>query len=344
MRKIPLTEIKPGMILAKPIFNKDNGRILLPANFEIKPSYIDKIKNYNCSFIYIQNSEEEATREVIFKPIRDKTRAKTYIVLQKTIDRIQNKGDINPDEIHEVVDEIVNNILCNSRTIYNMFNIKSYDDYTFTHSVNVCVLSTLIGSVMGYNPNELEILATGALLHDIGKVMIDPAILNKPAKLSPAEFSEMKNHPLYGANLIQKTIPQGFLTGAIALQHHEREDGSGYPNGIDSKGIHPFSKIAAVADLFDAMTAERVYQKASPPIKAINELKSQMDKKYNRSVVEHFMKVVVPYPIGTNILLSNGEQVEVANIMPEEGLIRVKNRAGEFQELNINDLQDGMAG
>jgi HD-GYP domain-containing protein (c-di-GMP phosphodiesterase class II) len=303
MQRISLKEVKPGMILAKPILKADDGRILLPVNFELNPFYIEKISHYNCSEIYIQDSGTVVKGNGFMEPILDKTRVKAYTVLHETFDQIQIEGEMAPDPIHEVVDEIVTHILDNSHTLFNMFNLEMHDDYTFSHSVNVCVISTLIGSAMGYNQNELEIIATGALLHDIGKVRIRPEILNKPAKLTASEYEEMQNHPLYGAELIQKTESMGFLTASLALQHHEREDGSGYPHGLKSTAIHPFSKIVTVADVFDAMTAERVYKKASPPHIALKELRSHVDLKYSRRVVEYLMKVVVPFPAGTDIAL-----------------------------------------
>ncbi|HBE78168.1 MAG TPA: HD-GYP domain-containing protein [Firmicutes bacterium] len=303
MQRISLKEIKPGMVLARPVLGATDGRILLPANFKLTPFYIEKISHYKCCEIYIQDSETVEKGKGFNEPILAKTRVKAYTVLHETFEQIQLEEEMAPDKIHEVVNEIVANILDNSHTLYNMFSLEMHDDYTFSHSVNVCVISTLIGSAMGYNQNELELIATGALLHDIGKVRINPEILNKPAKLTASEYAEMQNHPLYGAELIQKTESMGFLTASLALQHHEREDGSGYPYGLKSTGIHPFSKIVTVADVFDAMTAERVYKKASPPHIALKELRSHADQKYSRRVVECLMKVVVPFPIGTDIAL-----------------------------------------
>jgi HD-GYP domain-containing protein (c-di-GMP phosphodiesterase class II) len=340
MRMVSVKEIQPGMVLARPIYRAEDGRILLPANCKLKPSFIDKINDHGCSYIYIQEPEEKQIESIFFKPIKDETRAKANAILKKTFDQVKNENIFYPGEIHEVVQEIVKHILSDSQIMYNMYNLRSYDEYTYSHSVNVCVISTLIGSSIGYNQNELEIIGTGAMLHDIGKVLIEPHILNKPNKLDINEYTKMQSHTILGFDLLKKSIPMGFIPAEMALQHHEREDGSGYPGGLDKKNIHPFSKIVAVADVFDSMTSNRIYQKAIPAYLAIKELKSKANIKYNYSVVEHFTKVVTPYPIGTVLLVNNKEQVVVTHVSRAKGVATVKSSSGEEKTFNINDFSE----
>ncbi len=342
-KKISVTELTPGMILAKPV-RADDGKILLHADCELKTSYIEKIIQHNCDYVYIKQSKPERAKEYLqiksppqhLKPIKDETRTKAYAVLKKVFEQVETTGTFKPAETIKVVQEIVDHILKNPKIVYNMFNIQSYDDYTYSHSVNVCVLATLIGSIMGYNQNELEILGVGGMLHDIGKTVIEPSIINKPAKLDSNEFAIIQSHPIAGYNLLIQTDQTGFLPAYIALQHHEREDSSGYPKNLSKNHIHPFSKIVAVADVFDSMTSNRVYRNAVQPYLALQELKGKANIKYNLAVVENLMQIVTPYPIGTVLILLDGEEVEVINVSRTG--ITIKHSSGINKNYSHNNL------
>jgi len=163
----------------------------------------------------------------------------------------------------ELVGNTVNYILQGREAFLNLLKITSFDYYTYTHSVNVCTFSVALAQQMGMNDKEyLRELGTGALLHDVGKAKISERILNKRSALSPYEFEIMKQHPKWGIELLTETDELGSGSYYPVLQHHERGDHSGYPNSIGFDDMHVSSKIVAIADSFDAMTSDRVYQKA----------------------------------------------------------------------------------
>jgi len=190
----------------------------------------------------------------------------------------------------ELVSNTVNYILKGQEAFHSLMKITSFDYYTYTHSVNVCTFSIALAQQMGFNEQEfLFELGVGALLHDVGKSKISQRILNKKAALNSIEFEIMKKHPKWGIDLLTETddIPQSSYYPI--LQHHERGDHSGYPNGIGLNEMHIFSKIVSIADSFDAMTTERVYQRAIdtfPALKMMFSLKHSYDDIALKSFVE----------------------------------------------------------
>jgi HD-GYP domain-containing protein (c-di-GMP phosphodiesterase class II) len=338
MRKIAIAQIKPGMKLAKTIYRNDDGRILLNAESEIKEWHIRRLLEYNCEFALIYDSETEFEEVITLKPIKEETRKKAVSLLKHSIKHINSDGIIDADNLIAVIQEIIEFILADPLLVYNMVAIRNYDHYTFNHSVNVCVIAALIGSVMGYDRNDLQILGIGAMLHDIGKVRIAVQILNKTTQLEPYEFDLMKAHTVEGYEILKQSIHISFLPAHVALQHHEREDGSGYPKGLISKDIHPFAKIVAVADVFDAMTSNRVYKVAYPVYMAYQEIVNQMGIQYQRAVVDALIKVLTPYPKGSIWQLSNGDKVIVTNVTRLECLAKVINGLEPTKIYNLYKL------
>ncbi len=332
MRKIAIAEIKPGMKLAKTIYRKDDGRILLRAESVIKEYHIERLREYHCEYAVVYDNEDEFGQEVPVEPIEEETRTKAVALLKQSIKHLKAEGILECEELFPVVQEIIEYILADPLVVYNMVAIRNHDGYTFSHSVNVCVIATLIGSVMGYDRNELQILGIGAMLHDIGKVKIASIILNKKERLEPFEFDLMKSHTLEGYDILKQSVHMSFLPAHIALQHHEREDGSGYPKGLTSADIHPYAQIVAVADVFDAMTSERIYKPASPTYVAYLEIVAKTGVQFHRSVVEAFTKVLTPYPKGSIWLLSDNAKVVVISVT------RVDCMAKDLNERNYEKL------
>ncbi|HEX7714847.1 MAG TPA: HD domain-containing phosphohydrolase, partial [Bacillota bacterium] len=271
MRVIPIEELEPGMILAKPILRERDGAILLQDRIELKPSYIERIKSLNYTSVCILDPETPEEIETL-TPIREETRFKATALLRTTFSQFKENDRMDTAKLTALVHEIIDQILSDPRTVYNLSQIRAFDNYTFTHSVDVAVLSVLIGTTIALNRNDLEILGIGAMLHDIGKVFTDLRILNKPSQLNPEEYELIKLHTRMGYESLRTRTNISFLVPHMTLQHHEREDGSGYPRGLVGTRIHRFAKIIAVADVFDAMTSYRLYQEPVPSQIAIQEI------------------------------------------------------------------------
>ena len=323
MRLIPIENVKPGMKLARAIFRDQDSKVLLRPNVVLKPCYIQKIKDLKYQYIYIMEPGDEEQDLANLEPIREETLfqarglIKNYFALSK-----QNKS-MEMAGIKSVIGDIVDQIIRNPNIVYNMVDIRSHDDYTYAHSVNVCVISVMVGVALNLNRRQLETLGMGAIMHDIGKILIDNKILNKPTKLEPEESELVRRHARDGYELLRRKANINFLASHIVFQHHEREDGSGYPRGLPGKRIHSFSKIVAVADAYDAMTSNRIYQKEITSLQAIEEIKQEANRKFNSVVVEAFLQVVAPFPIGSTIIFKNGAKGIVKAVSRLECLIEV---------------------
>ena len=175
--------------------------------------------------------------------------------------------------------------------IHELISLDSYDMYTYTHSVNVAVLSVAIGVTHGMQRHDAESLGVGALLHDIGKSGIPAEILNKLGKLSPPEYEIVKGHVVEGARILRahEAIPRS--ASEVVLQHHERLSGLGYPYGLSGGAINLFGRICAIADCYDAMTTRRIYQRAYTPYEALFQIMKEVEN-YDRDVLESFIRML----------------------------------------------------
>lgn len=322
------------MTLAKPILRADDGLILFQNDLELKQVYIDRIKSLNLETVWVLDYPR--TNEPDFlEPIKKEIRMKATSILRTTFSQLKEQKNLDIVKLKNLVKEILDYILSDDRIAYTIRKIDAYDNYTFTHSVDVCVLAILIGSIMDLKRNELEILGVCSLLHDVGKIFLDFRIFNKPGKLEPIEYEQIKAHTRAGYEFLKSKENLSFLIPHMALQHHEREDGSGYPRGLKGKDIHRYAKIIAIADVFNAMTSQRIYQDPVPAALAIQEIYENTPLKYNQDVVEHFIKIVTPYSKGIILLLSNHQTVEVIETSRKKCLIRVISGFNEGEIYNL---------
>jgi HD-GYP domain-containing protein (c-di-GMP phosphodiesterase class II) len=218
--------------------------------------------------------------------------------------------------VHNIVDEVVRN----RDIMVNIIDIRAYDDYTYSHSINVAVLSVVMGTVLGLGQKQLHDVAMGGLLHDAGKMFIKKEILNKPARLTPEEFEEIKTHSELGYRYLCDQLEIPAEARIVALQHHEQFSGSGYPAGLSGDGIHFYGRICCVADVYDALTSDRPYRKSMLPSDAIEYIMSGYNTLFDPTVVEALTKKIAPYPAGTYVSLSTGQKAIVTQNYQENGL------------------------
>jgi len=191
------------------------------------------------------------------------------------------------------IQQVANVVLSDPDTAQCLFRVSAHDYYTYTHSVSVGVYATalanhLYGSASSHNMEELAI---GFFLHDLGKVNIDPAIITKPAKLSDAEYGAMKRHPIESFEIIKACESISEECSIISLQHHEKPDGTGYPNGLTRFEIHDYAKICTVADVFDALTSNRPYRKPMTPFAALDLMINQMSSHFDQTMLIEFVQL-----------------------------------------------------
>ena len=351
MRFVPTFCLREGMILGKNLRSND-GSLLLHQGQAIKTSYIRKIHQLGYQGVYILDSLSEDI--VIESVIDDELRMSAVKAIKDVYISSQNtkKGpdlNVTKDIAAELVDKIINS----KGIIVNMVDLKVFDDYTYYHSVNVAVLALIMGVALGYTKSELYKLGLSALLHDIGKVFIDKNIIDKNGKLTTEEFEEIKKHPTYGYNYLKDRldIPSKSFLGA--LQHHEKFDGSGYPDNIKGMNISNFGRLIAIADVFDALTSDRPYRKAMLPSESMEYIMGGAGSLFDPEFVFLFTRKVAAYPLGTCVKLSNNmlgivvENYEDCCMRPkvkvidegseEEGFLDLKNDR-DTRSVTIQDI------
>jgi putative nucleotidyltransferase with HDIG domain len=208
--------------------------------------------------------------------------------------------------IAEVVDQMMDSVARHPDALVWFSNLKNRDEYTAIHSLNVCMLAVTLATYVGNDVRAIKEMGIGALLHDIGKIKIPLEVLNKPGKLTSEEYTLMKKHPEYGVEILKNSPDLTPASIEIVRDHHERLNGSGYPSGRRGAEISYYSQIVAIADVYDAMTSDRVYQKGRSPSEALK-LMLSFEGDFNDELLRQFADYLGDYPVGTLVELNTGE-------------------------------------
>lgn len=317
MRLISLDVLKPGMVIAKSIWN-EAGRPLLQKDVVVSQTLINRLQQLNIKYVYI---EDEISKGIeVQESIPVEKRLGTVKKITESFNKIKGlEGkkvsyilDNQSQEIGKLVDGLLEAILDSKEMLTVLTDSYIYDEYLYQHSFQVTLYSIAIAKELGYSYKEIKLIGIGAILHDVGKLQIPTSILFKPGKLTDEEYEMMKQHAQFGFDILRNLHTISLLVAHCAYQHHERLDGSGYPRGLVDKDIHPYAKIIAVADVFDAVTSDRVYRNKMLPSQGIQLIESGSGVMFDAKVVEAFKRSIVHYPNGTILLLSDGRRGIVA--------------------------------
>ena len=321
MRYVSINNIQEGAILAKPLFDED-GRKLIDVEKPLTSFIINKLKGFGVAGLYVfdENYEDIFVEDLI----SEKTQKKALSALK----------NMDIDAVVRASKKITKELLNEKNLLFQMNDFRTHTDYTFKHSLNVSILSTIIGIGLGIKEKDLKNLSTAGLLHDIGKMKIDKALIEKPDKLTKEEELEMRKHPLYGYEMLkEKTELSATIKSGVYL-HHENFDGTGYPLGVKGENIFFFGKIIHVADVYDALTHKRSYKEPFSPLDATEYLMSNCGTMFDLKIVETFLKFVAIYPKGTEVKLSDGRQGVIFHNHTEYVLRPiVKVETGEYVDL-----------
>lgn len=277
-----------------------------------------------------------------------KTKAAVSNALKGVMESAAMGGSMDQGKLKVAGKLITHSVFQNVDAMVGLTRIKEHDTYTAGHCVNVATLVLAVAFADGMDQSTCEMLATAALLHDIGKTKVPLSILNKPGRFEPHELAEMRKHPLYGEEILKDMSGITEEMMFIATQHHEMWDGSGYPHKLTGEHIHRFGQMTAVADVYDALTAARVYKPALPPHFALSRIYGNRDKEFSADIVDLFIKSLGLYPVGSLVML-NTEEIGIVcepNPMnpkkPKLGIIRT--RYGKERHVPvIIDLDDPYA-
>ena len=213
---------------------------------------------------------------------------------------------VDSGNARKLVEEISDSVTRNPGALISLARLKTADDYTYMHSVAVCALMISLGRQIGVDENTIPRLGIAGLLHDLGKAMMPQDVLNKPGKLTDEEFGIMKRHPSEGAKLLQSSESIDDIALDVALHHHEKTDGSGYPEGLKDNEISLYAKMGAVCDVYDAITSNRPYKAGWDPAESLRRMAEWANGHFDPTVFQAFVKSLGIYPIGSLVRLSSG--------------------------------------
>lgn len=308
------------------IYSKQ-GSLLLPKNSILNEHHFDLLQQHG---IELWAEDFQLATELIVDETVSEVQSIYGKILNKT-DKISNRF-IQRKLVPKIQELSINNSISNV-----ILSLSKKDNYTYRHSIGVAVLSYLLGKWLGMEKMELKNLAIAGLLHDLGKIKISDSILNKPSRLSTGEYTEIKLHTNWGYELIRNLPEITEQQALVAFQHHEREDGSGYPLGVSGDQINYFSKIVAVADVFHTMISERVYKKPVPLYQVFQELYQHSFGLFDPTIVRCFIKNIMSKLVGDNVLLSDGLVARIVMIHPDDLINPLVEIEGRFYDLRKSE-------
>lgn len=309
----------------------ERGRILLAAGTPLTEGLCDALVRRGFMQVFVRDgiADDVIPRDTLASGTRDLAES----TARKCFQRLGRGEGLPLQAVVGTVNAILEDLSRAHGAVLEFATLRSVSDYTFTHSVNVCVYSLLIGQAMGVVGGDLRSLGSGALLHDVGKILCAD-LCGRPGPLSPEDWVRMRQHPIDGFEMLRQHHELHLFAAHIAYQHHERLDGSGYPRGLRNGKILPFARIVAVADVFDAMTADRPHAAARLYSEAMAFVGTGAGTLFDTEVVRVFMRRMAIYPTGTPVLLADGTVGVVVDqgAQPGEPLVRLLGRGGRIYE------------
>ena len=310
MRLVRTDSIKIGSVLGQTIYN-EKGIPLIRQGIRLTKAMINRLHSLEIGFVYI---DDDLTDGIVVEPtIPNELKVEAISEIKSLFNKISmadlsNRSYIlteENDKLTNIIKDIINELNYKDDTLSMLADMFVADTYTFQHSLNVALYSITLGKKLNFNQRQLNELALGAVLHDIGKVFIDDKILQKPGQLTDKEFKIMQAHTELGFNFLRENTDLPSIIAHCAYQHHERLDGSGYPRQLKGEDIHLYAQIIGIADVFDAVTSDRIYRNALLPHQGLEILYADAVYKFDRRLVELFKRSIVVYPNGMTVKLND---------------------------------------
>jgi len=337
IKRIPIAALKVGMYIA------DLNNDWIPHNTQRKKGVIkreetiEKIRRMGVQYVYIDvekgldSQDSETAQEVDQRNeqalqnageqrpgIQHKVALTEEIVIAQRIhsqaqglvgsfmNNVKMGAAIDIAPIHQLADELQNSVLRNANALSCLGRIREKDNYLLEHSVNLSVLMSLFGNYRNLPADVLHQTVVGALLHDLGKILTPDDILHKPGRLTAEEFEVMKLHARHSRDILASTEGIGEIAVITAAQHHEKMDGSGYPEGLEGDEITEYGRMVAITDVYDAITSDRVYHKGMTPSQGLKKLLEWSGDHLDPNLVKQFIRCIGLYPVGSLVLLESG--------------------------------------
>lgn len=325
MREEFVSDLKEGMVTGKSVFTTD-GLLIVPEGVSLTAPIIRHLDALNVFSIIImeasdmkQEVEQESVISEELVAFQD-SYVKAKDKLNDTFEKVMNLKADKKDIINLITESwsVCKKANNSYDTINMLYSMHSYSDSTYMHSMNVGIIASLIGRWLGWSEADQKRLHTCGLFHDIGKLKIPKSILDKPGKLTDEEYATMKTHTILGYNLLRDMGLESCVVNS-ALMHHERCDGTGYPMGATRDKIDKYSKVVAIADVYEAMTANRVYRSAMCPFDVIARIEEEGFMHFETEYLLVFLQNIVDTYLNSKVTLSNGEKAEIVLINRQQG-------------------------
>ncbi len=349
IKKIPVEDLRPGMYvqdvncswLDHPFATnhfavKDEKRIQEIRALGIHEVYIDTARGLGLADApsetevrreidhrmaeIAEESHQEAPRVELAAEIQRarKLHGEANRVVKGMLTDIRLGKQIEMEVVEPLVEKMVDSIFRNQDALLPLARLKEHDNYTFQHSVSVCALLVSFARGLGLERGLIREIAIGGLLHDVGKAKVPDEILNKPAKLTEAEFAKMKSHVVQSIVILQNTPGISQIALDVAGQHHERFDGTGYPNKLKGEEISLYGRMGAIVDVYDAISSDRVYHKGMAPTAALGRLLEWSKYHFDPDLVRAYVRCVGIYPTGSLVRLESGRLAIVREQHPDK--------------------------
>ncbi|MGN0132224.1 MAG: HD-GYP domain-containing protein [Lachnospiraceae bacterium] len=345
MKRLYTSNLLPGMIVGEDVFSFSN-QLIIPRGLVLTDKMITRLEFYSIPHIKIKDSAEEpfdapishddtvdGIRPAAVTPMHEPDRSYSDLIqsspefkkfkqdFDHTVDEfkssvndiVQKGAPVDTTALLHQATELMNGASNNSDFFHMLHNMRQYDDLTFAHCMNVALISNILAGWLNMSEEDIETATLCGLLHDIGKLAIPDQIIKKPSKLTDEEYKIVKTHTIEGYNILKDQNISVHIKNA-ALMHHEKCDGSGYPFGLAGNKIDPFAKIVAIADVYDAMTAARVYRGPLCPFQVIDIFEKEGLQKYEAAYILPFLENVVMTYMNNRVRLSDGTEGDIVYI------------------------------
>ena len=340
MKKIPVEELKPGMLFDKPIYI-DSNNILVAANNPVKEVDIKKLMTWGVIEVEtegeITNKEDFETKEpsdaenekrilTEYNELLKKRKklievhTKARRAVETVYTSIRNDGVFEIEDIEKAVYDIIEILRENKNVFLFLYGLDEGKDYLVTHSVNVTFYAIIIGIALKYNTAKLKDLGVGTMLIDAGMIKMPVYIIHKQSNLTDQEFKQIKTHPLHGYKGLRDLGQIKESIANVSLQHHEQFDGKGYPRGLRGNEISEFARIASIADSYEAQISNRSYRKKVDFYHAMRNLLASGVNKFDSVILRVFLSRMSVYPIGSIVELNDGSRGLVIGSIPQKPL------------------------
>lgn len=298
-RRVEVAHAQTGERLARDVLS-DDGRVLLAKGVTLTPTLLQLLEAHGIDSVYVleRGPSAEATpvpqvvRQQLTRELREAMREVAASFQQAASGLRLPTVPFKAVGLRRAVEEVVGEVVANPAAVSTLKGLREVDEYTMVHSVEVCILTTMLGNALGMGGSALVDLALCSLLHDIGKAGIPLEILNKPDRLTAEETEVMNRHTTLGWLALRDHPDLPPAAAQVALQHHERWGGGGYPLGLSGDRIHPYAKVCSVADVYDALTADRVYRAGMTPAAAMRLMSGPMRDAFEPRLLTLFLEVM----------------------------------------------------